>query len=327
MILKYYELNKINSNNHFILFHGKNSGLKNEEIQKINNKFKTKIINYDEKQILEDKEKFFETILNGSLFDESKTIIINKASDKILNIIEELDEKQIIEDIYLILNAEILDKKSKLRNFFEKSKTKHLAVAFYPDTNDILFKLAQNFLINQKISLSRENINLIINKCNSDRKNLINELEKIKLFLINKRKITNEEILKLVNLTENHNINELINFCLAKNQKQTFNILNDNNFSNEDCYIIIRTMLRKAKYLLNLVKQFNINNNIETTLNTAKPPIFWKDKEITKQQIQNWKVDKIKNLIEDINQTELNLKKYSINSVNFLTNFLLEKSN
>jgi len=327
MILKYYELNKINSNNHFILFHGKNSGLKNEEIQKINNKFKTKIINYDEKQILDDKEKFFETILNGSLFDESKTIIINKASDKILNIIEELDEKQIIKDIYLILNAEILDKKSKLRNFFEKSKTKHLAVAFYPDTNDILFKLAQNFLINQKISLSRENINLIINKCNSDRKNLINELEKIKLFLINKRKITNEEILKLVNLTENHNINELINFCLAKNQKQTFNILNDNNFSNEDCYIIIRTMLRKAKYLLNLVKQFNINNNIETTLNTAKPPIFWKDKEITKQQIQNWKVDKIKNLIEDINQTELNLKKYSINSVNFLTNFLLEKSN
>ena len=188
MILKYYELNKINSNNHFILFHGKNSGLKNEEIQKINNKFKTKIINYDEKQIIEDKEKFFETIFNGSLFDEGKIIIINRASDKILNTVEELDERQIIEDVYFIFNAEILDKKSKLRSFFEKSKTKHLAVAFYPDTNDILFKLAQNFLMNQKITLSRENINLVINKCNNDRKNLMNELEKIKLFLINKKK-------------------------------------------------------------------------------------------------------------------------------------------
>ena len=327
MILKYYELNKINSNNHFILFHGKNSGLKNEEIQKINNKFKTKIINYDEKQIIEDKEKFFETIFNGSLFDEGKIIIINRASDKILNTVEELDERQIIEDVYFIFNAEILDKKSKLRSFFEKSKTKHLAVAFYPDTNDILFKLAQNFLMNQKITLSRENINLVINKCNNDRKNLMNELEKIKLFLINKKKINNSEILKLVNLTENHNINELINFCLAKNQKKTFNILNDNNFSNEDCFIIIRVMLKKAKNLLNLVKQFNINNNIETTLKTAKPPIFWKDKEITKQQIQNWNIDKIKNLIQEINQTELNLKKYSINSINFVTNFLLEKAN
>ena len=102
----------------------------------------------------------------------------------------------------------------------------------------------------------------------------MNELEKIKLFLINKKKLINEEIFKLVNLTENHSINELINFCLAKNQKQTLNILNDNNFSNEDCFIIIRTMLKKTKNLLNLVKQFNINNNIETTINNSKTTNF-----------------------------------------------------
>ena len=186
MILKYYELKKINSNNNFILFYGKNTGLKIEEIQKLKDKSKTKFINYDEKQIIENKDKFFETVLNGSLFDEGKTIIINRASDKILNIIEELSEKK-IEHICFILNAEILDKKSKLRNFFEKSKIKHVAVAFYPDTNDVLFNLAQNFLINQKIILSRENINLVINKSNNDRKNLMNELEKIKLFLINKK--------------------------------------------------------------------------------------------------------------------------------------------
>ena len=325
MILKYYELNKINSNNQFILFHGNNAGLKIEEIQKINNKFKSKISNYDEKQIIDDKEKFLENILTGSLFDESKIIIINRASDKILNIIEELNEKK-IDDVVFIINAEILDKKSKLRNYFEKSKIKHLSVAFYPDNNDTLFKITYDFLKKQKITLSRENINLIISKCNNDRKNLINELEKINLFLIDKKTITNDEIFKLVNLTENHSVNELINFCLAKNLKQTLNILNDNSFSKEDCFLITRTMLKKAKILHDLINQFNTNNNLETTINNAKPPIFWKEKDIIRQQIQKWKIDNVKKLIEDINEIELNIKKYSINSINFISNFLLEKS-
>jgi len=325
MILKYYELNKINSNNRFILFHGNNAGLKIEEIQKINNKFKSKISNYDEKQIIDDKEKFLENILTGSLFDESKIIIINRASDKILNIIEELNEKK-IDDVVFIINAEILDKKSKLRNYFEKSKIKHLSVAFYPDNNDTLFKITNDFLKKQKITLSRENINLIISKCNNDRKNLINELEKINLFLIGKKTITNDEIFKLVNLTENHSVNELINFCLAKNLKQTLNILNDNNFSKEDCFLITRTMLKKAKILHDLINQFNTNNNLETTINNAKPPIFWKEKDIIRQQIQKWKINNVKKLIEDINEIELNIKKYSINSINFISNFLLEKS-
>ena len=161
MILKYYELNKIKLDNNFILFHGKNPGLKIEEIHKINNKFKSKITNYDEKQILENKEEFFETILNKSLFDEKKTIIINRVSDKFYSIAQELNEKE-ISDILFILNAEILDKKSKLRNFFEKSKTKYISVAFYPDTNETLFKLASDFLNKQEISLSRENINLLL---------------------------------------------------------------------------------------------------------------------------------------------------------------------
>ena len=326
MILKFYELDKLNFKNNLILFHGKNAGLKDEEIQKIKNKFHKKITNYDEKQIIENKEKFFETILNGSLFDEGQTIIINRVSDKIFKIVEELEEKE-INDIIFIFNAEILEKKSKLRNFFEKSKNNHVSVAFYPDNDDTLFKLANNFLNKQKISLSRENINLIISKSNNDRKNLLNEIEKIKLFLLNKKQITNEEILKLVNLSENHSINELINFCLAKNAKQTLNILNDNNFSNEDCFIIIRTMLKKTKNLLDLVKQYNSNNNLEITINNAKPPIFWKEKEIIKQQVKYWKTDKIQKLIEEINQTELTLKKYSMNPVNLISNFLLEKSN
>ena len=182
------------------------------------------------------------------------------------------------------------------------------------------------FLKKKKITLSRENINLIISKCNNDRKNLKNELEKINLFLINKKAITNDEIFKLVNLTENHSINELINFCLAKNQKQTLNILNDNNFSKEDCFLITRTMLKKAKTLHGLINQFNANNNLDTTISNAKPPIFWKEKDIIKQQIQKWKIDNVKKLIKDINDIELSIKKYSINSINFISNFLLEKS-
>ena len=143
---------------------------------------------------------------------------------------------------------------------------------------------------------------------------------------MDKKKISSEEILKLVNLAENHSINELINFCLAKNQKQTLNILNDNNFSNEDCFLIVRTMLRKSKNLLNLVKQLDINNSIDNIINSAKPPIFWKEKDIIKKQMQSWKTDNIKKLIQDINQCELELKKYPINPVNFISNFLLEKS-
>ncbi len=326
MILKFYELNKLSLSHQFILFHGKNSGLKIEEIQKIKNRFKKKVINYDEKQIIDNRDNFFENVLNRSLFEESQIIVINKASDKILKIIEELNEKE-IQDVIFLLNAEILEKKSKLRNFFEKSKSKFISIAFYPDNNDTLFKLVNNFLNDQRISLSRESINLVINKCNNDRGNLLNELEKIKLFLLNKKTISNEEILQLVNLTENHSINELVNFCLAKNRKQTLNILNDNNFSNEDCFLIIRTMLKKTKILLNLAKEFKNNNSLEKTIGNAKPPIFWKEKEIIKQQIKSWKIDKAQELIGEINQIELNLKKYSVDNVYFLTNFLLEKSN
>ena len=111
-----------------------------------------------------------------------------------------------------------------------------------------MFKLAQSFIKSEKISISNESLNLIINKCNNDRKNLLNELEKISIFSKTKKNITNEEILKLINLNENHSVNELINFCLAKNKKQTLNILNENNYSNEDVIIIIRTMLKKLKF-------------------------------------------------------------------------------
>ena len=327
MILKYFELNKINFNkSNFLLFHGKNEGYKREEITKISEKLRIKITHYDEKQILENTDNFFEKSLNKSFFDKKEIILINRCSDKIIKIVENLFEKGVT-DIIFIFNSEILDKKSKLRNLFEKSKDQLISIAFYPDTNEILAKLAHQMFKEKKISLSNECINFIVDKCSGDRKNLFNEIDKIQLYLKDKKSITNDEIFKLINLSENHSINDLVNNCLAKKQKKIFSILNENIFSYEDCIIIIRTLLKKAKLLLNLMIEFNLNNDIDKTINNAKPPIFWKDKNIIKDQINLWSVKKIKNLIIEINDIELQIKKNSFNEINFTTNFLLEKSN
>ena len=326
MIIKYFDLNKLDFNkNKIILLHGKNYGLKNEEVQKLQSKIKKEIKYYDEKQIIENKEFFLSEILNRSLFESEKIILIKRASEKIRSIIEELIEKQSIEDIFII-DCDTLDKKSKLRNFFEKDKKNLVSVAFYPDTNETLSKIAHTFLKNKKISLSSSNINFIVNKCNGDRKSLNNELEKIELYKLNKKEINEQDLFKLINLNENHSVNELIDFCLAKNQKKTLDILNDNIFSDEDCIIITRTMLKKTKRLLKLIQDFKITKNLEKTINNAKPPIFWKEKEITKQQLNKWSDYKAQKLIVEINETELQLKRLPVNSINLVTNFLLEKS-
>ena len=225
-----------------------------------------------------------------------------------------------------MLNSETLDKKSKLRNLFEKSKNKLVSIAFYPDNFDTLLRIARQALRERKILLSNECISVLVGKCAGDRKNLLNEIEKIELYLKDKKKISNEEVFKIINLSENHSVNELINSCLIKNQKKLFNILNDNIFSNEDCIVIIRTLLKKTKDLLNLVIQFHLNKNINVTIDNAKPPIFWKDKNIIKDQINIWSIDKLKSLIIEINDIEYQIKKNSIHSINLTTNFLLEKS-
>ena len=326
MILKYFELEKLNFEiTNFLLFHGKNEGYKGEEIKKITNKFNIKVKNYDEKQVIDNTEEFLANNLNKSLFENDKIIIINRCTDKIIKIVEELIDRN-INDIIFILISEILEKKSKLRNFFEKSKKKLVSIAFYPDNFDTLMGIARQTLKEKKILLSNECISVLVSKCASDRKNLLNEIEKIELYSKDKKEISNEEVFKIINLSENHSVNELVNSCLVKNQKKLFKILNDNIFSNEDCIVIIRTLLKKTKDLLNLVVQFHLNKNINTTIDNAKPPIFWKDKSIIKDQMNLWSVNKLKDLIIEINDIEYQVKKNSTNSINLTTNFLLEKA-
>ena len=298
MIIKSYEIKKINlENNHFILFYGKNEGLKNEATNDLIQK-KNSISNYDEKEILNNQNYFIENILTKSLFEDEKIIIIRRATDKILKIIEELDDKN-HDGIYVIINSDNLEKKSKLRSFFEKNK-KCICVPFYPDTNQVLSKLTFDFFKKNNISISAANINLIVSKCNGDRENLYNELNKIKYYSKNGKKITEQNIVKLTNLIENYGISELIDNCLAKNERKIINILNENNFNKEDCILITRAFLNKSKKILELSTSFKANKNIELTISSAKPPIFWKDKEITKKQVRQWKPENIKNLSRDM---------------------------
>ena len=323
MILKSYEINKINQNiNHLILFYGKNEGLKNEAVRILVKK--NDISNYEEREILDNENNFIENILSKSLFEQQKFIVIKRSTDKILKVIETLNFKN-LQDTTIILNADNLEKKSKLRSYFEKDK-KLVCVPFYPDNAQTLSKLTYNFLRERKISISPSNINIVINKCSGDRETLINELQKIELFTKNGKKINGDNISKLINLSENHNISELVDNCLAQNKSKIISILNENNFSNEDCIMIIRSFIIKSKKLLALSKIFESNKNIDLTISSAKPPIFWKEKEITKQQILKWNSKNIKQLIYSLSEIELQIKKNINNSINLITDFILFQS-
>jgi len=325
MIVKAFELSKININNYNLyLLHGKNEGLKKATISKITSSYENiEIQKFDEKQILDNQELFMDEILSSSLFYAEKLVIINQTTDKILKNIEYIYNKK-INGLILIINSDLLEKKSKLRNFFEKEK-ELISVPFYPDTTQTLSFLANKFFKEKKISISQSNINLIINKCNGDREFLENELSKIEFFLYNKKSIETHELSKLINLIENHSISDLLDNCLINNARKVLIILNENNFNNEDCIIIIKTFLAKTKKILKLANNYAKNNNLEMTISESKPPIFWKEKDAVKQQLQKWKPDMLKKLIANINQVELELKKNSQSSLSILMNFIFEQ--
>ncbi len=323
MILKSYEITKINLHkNKLILFYGKNEALKDQAVKLINKN--KQIFLFDEKEILDNQNNFLESVTTKSLFEEEKTILIKRASDKILKIIEYIYSKN-LKDINIIVNSNELEKKSKLRSFFEKEK-ECICIPFYPDNEQTLTKLAYNFFKEKKILASQYSINEIVNKSLGDRKSLINELEKIAQFSKDKKNIKDEDIAKIINLSENYSISELVNNFLAKNKKKIVNILNENNYSNDDCVLIIRSFLNKSKKILKLSEEYEKNNNINVTISNARPPIFWKEKEITIQQIKRWDPKKIKRFIYKLNELELNIKKNFNNSICLTTDFILEQS-
>ena len=326
MINKVFELNNIDLKiQKFFLFYGENNGHKNEIIKKIfNKKYLENTYRYEENEIINNEEKFFADILSSSFFENEKLIIISRASDKIKVVIEEIIERK-VRDLTIILNANILEKKSKLRAYFEKNK-ETICVPFYADNNQTLSGIVNIFFRENKIPISQESINLIVQRSRGDRQNLSNEREKIKGFIKNKNKIDIKDLLKLTNLAENYDVSELIDNCLAKNKRKAINILNENNYSLEDCILIIRTFLIKSKRLLKLYQEHKNKKNIDDVISQFKPPIFWKDKEIVKQQIRNWSYESTENLIYKINDVELLIKKNSNNSLNILSDFIIEQA-
>ena len=320
MIIKSFEINKIDTNNkNLILLYGNNNGLKKIAINKIT-KDENKIFYYEEKEILDLKNNFLENILNRSLFEEKKTIIIKRGTDKILKIIEELNSRK-IDDIIIIL-ADILEKRSKLRTFFEKENNL-ICIPFYPDNEQTLLQLIYIFLKEKNIKMSQSNINLIINKAQGDREKVISDLNKIENFTKSGKNITDKNLSKLINLSENYSIMELIDNCLIKNKKKIINILNENIFNQEDCILISRTFLNKTKQILRLLIEYEKNKDINLTISNSRPPIFWKDKEIIKKQLKLWSLDDLKKLIYDIGEIELLIKQNFNNSLNIIKDFLL----
>ena len=325
MIIKTFEINKKKfDKENFFLIYGENEGHKNEIVKFLEKNFNRNTEKFDEAQILSNSELFYEKIFNQSLFEKEKIAIINRCSDKICEIIENIIEKKDA-DIKFILNANVLEKKSKLRNLFEKRK-ELVIVPTYKDSSITLVDIAKKFFNNYKISISQETINLLVNRCNGDRGHLKSELDKILIYIHDKKSINLEEIYKLTNLAENFSINELVDTTLAKNSQKTSDIINESNYKSEDGILILRTFLQKAKKLLNLYENQNENTSLDILIDNHRPPIFWKDKPIIKKQLENWSMQKIKDLIININKTEEFLKKNSSISLMLVFNFIYETS-
>ena len=322
MIIKSFELEKIKSiKNNLILIYGSNQGYKNQVIKDLFEKsFEGEILRFDEIEILNKQIELISSLMNRSLFDENKLLIISRASDKILGFVNEFIDRK-IEKVKIVINSNNLEKKSKLRSLFEK-ESKLACIPFYEDNEKSLNIIAQDFFRQKKIKISQEIINLLIGRSRGDRGNLNNELNKIENLSITKKKIEIEDILKLTNLSENYSVFELAENYLAKNKRQVSKILNENNFASDECILIIRTILNRSKRLLKLKESENQTGNIDLTISSFKPPIFWKEKDAVKKQIQSWSEAEVKNMIYKINDLEILVKKNSNNSLNFISDFV-----
>ena len=309
MIVKNFELKKkLSQNIDYFLLYGPNTGLINETIEKdLKPVFSNNIFRYDQLDITENEESFKETLFNKSLFERDKLIIISQASDRILSLIEDLIEKK-TEHIKIILRSNILDTKSKLRKFFEKSN-KTIIIPFYDDNEKTLSILAFEFFKKKKIKISNEIIYFLVQKANYSRIALYLELEKISNYALTNQTLNLDKIKKIINLSEDYNISEIVNQCLLKNKRITISMLNESDLLNEKGIIFVRTFLSSLKRLKSLKVNLKKEENIEKVLSAYKPTIFWKEKEIIKKQLYKWSFIEIKFLIKEINELELKLKK------------------
>jgi len=328
MIIRSYEINKNLQNflkYNFYLLYGENIGLKKDIkniIQKTDNKTNVEFISLYESEIIENEENFYNFIFSGSLFSSKKIITIFEASDKMLKRLTDVCEKN-PENIVVIVISGILEKKSKIRSFFEKNKDA-ACIACYPDSEKDLEIIAKNEFKKHEINLSREAINLLIEKSNSDRQNLKNEIEKIISYSVNRKTLELDEIKTLINFTGDHKSDVLINECLCGNTSQYKKIISEIYINSTNQILFLRILANKIQRLLKIKEQESGSYSLENFINNLKPPIFWKEKPVIKKQLTIWNLGELKKIKNKINNTELLCKKNPNVSNAIFLNFFLE---
>jgi|TARA_B110000438_G_scaffold256561_1_gene264113 DNA polymerase-3 subunit delta len=330
MIIKSYDAEKNKSNLakfNFLLLYGENVGLKKD----IRDIFKKSIEQKDntvekislyETEILNNEEIFYNFIYSGSLFNNKKIITIFDATDKIIKKINDAHEKY-SKDIFIIVYSGILEKKSKLRNFFEINKDT-ICIPCYLDNERDLEYIAIAELKKNDIQLSREAINLLIEKSNSDRNNLKNEIEKIKSYSLNKKKVELDEIKNLINFSGDYKSDSLINECLCGNITLYKKISSELYINTSNQILLLRILSNKVQRLLNIKEQKNKSTNLDELINIFKPPIFWKEKSLIKKQLSLWNLNDLKKIINEINDTELLCKKNPQAASTIFSRFFLQ---
>ena len=198
-----------------------------------------------------------------------------------------------------------------------------ITIPFYEDDVRSLTSVIISFISEHNIKLSRESINLLVNRAGGDRENLKIELDKILNYSHSNNKVEFEHVQRLTNLAENYGVSELADSCLSKNRKNVSKILNENNYTDDDCILILRTLLSKSKRLLTIIKKFNETKNLDNAISNIKPPIFWKEKENVKKQAITWKIDELKDKIYKISEIELLVKTNSGKSLNLVSDFIV----
>ena len=330
MIIKSYEVkkNKLNLFKYnFFLLYGENLGLEKDIRKFIKSGIEKKESNVEilflyESEILDNEENFYNFIYSGSLFGNKKIITIYEATDKIIKKISDIYDKY-PDNVFLIIFSEILEKKSKLRNFFEKSE-KTICIPCYLDSAKDLEVIAQLEFRKNNIVLSREATNLLIEKSNSDRNNLRNEIEKIKSYSLNKKRLELDEVRLLINFSGDYKSDILVNECLCGNMSQYKKVISELYVGTVNQIFLLRILSNKIQRLLKIKEQENKSDNLDSLINTAKPAFFWKDKPIIKKQLSIWSLNDLKKIVSDINNTELLCKKNPQISNSIFFNFFSE---
>lgn len=296
------DIKKINEN--IILFYGENIGLQNEFRGKIKEEKNVEIISFNQQEILSDTNIFFTEINNISLFVSRKYFIINMCNDKILEILKQIKN---LNNQKIFLFADTLEKKSKLRNLFEKTQN-YASVPCYSDNELNIRKIVLNKLKGFK-NITNFNINIIVKNSNLDRIKLNNEIEKIVTYFQDKNIIT-EELLTLLNEKVNDNFNDLRDASLMGNKNKTNELLTETVIETEK-NIFYLNILNQRLNTLNYLKDKENDENLEKKINEYKPPIFWKDKPNLTAQAKKWNKIKIKNILDKSFNLEKKIKSNS----------------